>query len=102
MALVGRKPMKNRAKKSDALLLTNGDWVPHDLRRTGATLMQSIKVAPAIIERVLNHVEPSKLIRTYQTYDYADEKRDAWNKLGLRLQELVPQVVDPEPAKNGR
>ncbi len=98
MALVGRKPMKNRAKNSDTLLLTNGDWVPHDLRRTGATLMQSIKVAPAIIERVLNHVEPSKLIRTYQTYDYADEKRDAWNKLGLRLQELVPQLVEPEPA----
>jgi hypothetical protein len=40
--------------------------------------------------------------RTYQTYDYAEEKRDAWNKLGIRLQELVPQLVDPEPAKNGR
>lgn len=90
MALIGRKPMKNRAKNSDTLLLTNGDWVPHDLRRTGATLMQSIKIAPAIIERVLNHVEPSKLVRTYQTYDYAEEKRDAWNRLGQRLQEIIP------------
>ena len=92
MAGQGRKPMTNRAKNADALLLTSGDWVPHDLRRTGATLMQSIKVAPAIIERVLNHVEPSKLIRTYQTYDYAEEKREAWNRLGDKLTVLLPQL----------
>lgn len=90
MAGLGRKPMTNRTKSSDALLLTGGDWVPHDLRRTGATLMQSVKVAPAIIERVLNHVEPSKLVRTYQTYDYAEEKRDAWNRLGDKLTALLP------------
>lgn len=89
LAASGRKPMRNRSKNSDALLLVNGDWVPHDLRRTGATIMQSLHVAPAIIERVLNHVEPSKLVRTYQTYDYADEKRDAWNRLGIRLSEIV-------------
>jgi hypothetical protein len=53
--------------------------------------MRSIKVAPAIIERVLNHVEPSKLVRTYQTYDYAEEKRDAWNRLGYKLTALLPQ-----------
>lgn len=93
LAVLGRKPMKNRAKTADSLLLTNGDWVPHDLRRTGATLMQAIKIAPAIIERVLNHVEPSKLVRTYQTYDYADEKREAWNRLGEKLQEIVPSIA---------
>ena len=93
MAAIGRKPMSNRTKNSDALLLVNGDWVPHDLRRTGATIMQSLHVAPAIIERVLNHVEPSKLVRTYQTYDYVEEKRDAWNRLGKRLAELVPQIA---------
>lgn len=92
LASVGRKPMSNRSKNSDALLLVNGDWVPHDLRRTGATIMQSLHVAPAIIERVLNHVEPSKLVRTYQTYDYAEEKRDAWNRLGTRLSEIVHQA----------
>ncbi len=90
---IGRKPMTNRSKYFDALLLVGGDWVPHDLRRTGATIMQSLHVAPAIIERVLNHVEPSKLVRTYQTYDYADEKRDAWNRLGKKLSELVPQLA---------
>lgn len=81
----GRKAMSNRSKRCDALILTGGDWVPHDLRRTGSTMLQKLGVTPEIIERVLNHVEPDKLRRTYQTYDYADEKREAWRLLGDRL-----------------
>lgn len=85
----GRKPMTNRSKKCDALILTGGDWVPHDLRRTGSTMLQKLGVTPEIIERVLNHVEPDKLRRTYQTYDYADEKREAWRLLGARLTDVT-------------
>jgi len=81
----GGKPMSNRSKKADALILSGGDWVPHDLRRTGATMMQSLGVVPDVIERCLNHVEPNKLRRTYQTYDYATEKQEAWQLLGDRL-----------------
>lgn len=81
----GGKPMSNRSKKADALILSGGDWVPHDLRRTGATMMQSLGVVPDVIERCLNHVEPNKLRRTYQTYDYAAEKQEAWQLLGDRL-----------------
>ncbi|RBA23370.1 tyrosine-type recombinase/integrase [Herminiimonas fonticola] len=82
---LGGKPMSNRSKKANALILSAGDWVPHDLRRTGATMMQSLGVVPDVIERCLNHVEPNKLRRTYQTYDYATEKREAWQLLGDRL-----------------
>lgn len=85
LTVQGRAPMKNRSKRADALILSGGDWVPHDLRRTGATMMQSLGVVPDVIERCLNHVEPNKLRRTYQTYDYADEKREAWRLLGDRL-----------------
>jgi len=81
----GGKPMSNRSKQADALILSGGDWVPHDLRRTGATMMQSLGVVPDVIERCLNHVEPNKLRRTYQTYDYATEKQEAWQLLGDRL-----------------
>lgn len=52
-----------------ALFLSGGDWTPHDLRRTGATLLQSLGVTLEIIERVLNHTEPNKLRLTYQRYD---------------------------------
>lgn len=87
----GRKIWTNRSKKTDALILGGGDWVPHDLRRTGATFMQSLGITPGVIERVLNHIEPSKLIRTYQRYDYAGEKRDAWSRLGNHLAALAPR-----------
>ena len=60
-----RKPIRNKTKNADTFLLTGSVWVPRDLHRTGATLMRSIRVAPTIIERVLNHVKSSKLIRTY-------------------------------------
>lgn len=94
----GRKPMKNRSKAMDALMLANGDWVPHDLRRTGATMMQTVGVAPEIIERCLNHVEPDKLRRTYQTHDYALEKREAWRLLGERLSQILTNVK-PTPRR---
>lgn len=86
--------MSNRSKKADALILSAGDWVPHDLRRTGATVMQSLKVVPDVIERCLNHVEPDKLRRTYQTYDYADEKREAWRLLGDQLELILNPAVN--------
>jgi len=96
----GKLPLKNRSKNTDALILADGDWVPHDLRRTGATLMQSLDVEPNVIERVLNHVEPKKLVRIYQTFDYADKKRDAWQRLGNKLTELLldanPKLVDTD------
>ena len=89
MAAMNRKPMKNRSKSADALMLSGGDWVPHDLRRTGATMMQALGVTPEVIERVLNHVEKSAIKTVYQTYDYAKEKREAWRLLGDRLALLV-------------
>jgi integrase len=93
----GRKPMKNRSQRADALLLSGGDWVPHDLRRTGATMMQSLGVMPETIERVLNHVEPNKLKRTYQTYDYAAEKYEAWRLLGERLSLILNPLDNVVP-----
>jgi integrase len=83
-----RKPMKNR-RHDNTLVLgdgKNGAWTPHDLRRTGATMMQSLGVSLEIIDRCQNHVLPgSKVRRHYLLHDYADEKRAAWRLLGDRL-----------------
>lgn len=51
-------------------------WRIHDLRRTAASGMASLRVQPHIVEAVLNHA-PVKLQRTYQVWQYADEKREA-------------------------
>lgn len=68
----------------------NGEWTPHDLRRTGATYMQALKIPLDIIDRCQNHVlGGSRVRRHYLHYDYADEKREAWEKLGRRLEEIL-------------
>lgn len=81
--------MSNRTKATGALILAGGSWTAHDLRRTGATLMGELGVLSEIIERCLNHVEPSKIKRTYQRHEYTAEKRDAWRRLGDYLDELL-------------
>jgi len=50
-------------------------WTPHDLRRTAASHMASLKVAPHIIDRLLNHAMSSVTERHYNFYAYDEEKR---------------------------
>jgi len=87
-----RKPMKNR-RCDDTLVLAGGktgDWTPHDLRRTGATMMQALGVPLDTIDRCQNHVlSGSKVRRHYLHHDYATEKREAWHALGTRIEELL-------------
>ena len=74
-----------RTKAKGTLRLPGGDWTPHDLRRTGATMMGELGVMGEIIERCLNHVEPNKLKRIYQRQERKAEQREAWRLLGERL-----------------
>ncbi|CCB91131.1 putative uncharacterized protein [Waddlia chondrophila 2032/99] len=78
-----------RSKETDFLILSRGTWKPHDLRRTGATLMNSLGVLPEVAERCLNHTEENKMKRIYQRYGYEDEMREAWDKLGEHLEQLI-------------
>jgi len=86
----------NRSQANTALMLPGGNWTPHDLRRTGATMMTALGVLPEIAERCLNHTEENKMKRTYQRHSYDNEKRAAWQLLGERLERLTsgaPNVV---------
>lgn len=82
-----RKPLKNRRHDNSLVLAdgANGEWTPHDLRRTGSTLMQSLKVPEHVRERCLNHSVGGKISRIYGRWEFADEKRDAWQSLGELL-----------------
>lgn len=86
------KPLSHR-RHDDSLVLDggkNGEWTPHDLRRTGATMMQEMGIALDIIDRCQNHVMPgSKVRRHYLHYDYAGEKTEAWRRLGERIEEVL-------------
>ena len=77
--------MKNRSQDAHALELPGGRWVPHDLRRTAATMMVQLGVLPDVVEKCLNHTEPNKLRRIYQRASYEVPMREAWRLLGDRL-----------------
>ncbi|WP_409295403.1 tyrosine-type recombinase/integrase [Pseudomonas sp. KCJK8670] len=91
--------LKNRSKPlpgrhhDDSLVLskgTKGEWTPHDLRRTGATLMQVLGVNLDIIDRCQNHqFGGSKVRRHYLHYNYAKEKSEAWRILGEHLIDIL-------------
>ena len=83
--------MKNRSKLIDTLILPRGKWTPHDLRRTGATLMGSLGVRSDVIEKCLNHVEQNALVRIYQRQSLEAEQREAWRLLGERLELLATE-----------
>lgn len=84
-----KEAMTNRSASVETLSLPGGKWTPHDLRRTGATVMTMLGIAPEVVERCLNHTEQSKVKRIYQRYSYAPEMRHAWELLGSRLEALT-------------
>lgn len=86
--------MSNRTAKAQALLLPGGKWTPHDLRRTGATLMTAIGVIPEVAERCLNHAEENKVKRIYQRHSYLKEMTEAWSLLGDHLEMLTHSLGD--------
>lgn len=90
---VGDRQSKNklsgRSKDIESLVLTGGKWTPHDLRRTGATIMGDLGIAPDVTEKCLNHTEENKVKRIYQRQKLEVEQAEAWQVLGNRLNFLV-------------
>jgi hypothetical protein len=79
----------------------NGDWTPHDLRRTGATMMQALGVSLDVIDRCQNHVlAGSRVRRHYLHHDYAEEKKCAWNLLGDRLSAVLSSTYEHPPTES--
>ena len=96
---------KSKAKLDKALLATMNthaktgtrvdplpNWTLHDLRRTAKTLMARAGVRPDISERVLGHVIAG-VEGTYDRHSYAEEKRDALEKLAS----MIERILNPLP-----
>jgi integrase len=68
-------------------------WRLHDLRRTCATGMAELGVAPHIIEAVLNHVSGHKggVAGIYNRARYADEMRAALERWAAHVASIVAE-----------
>ena len=77
---------KSKARIDKAMQATE-EWDLHDLRRTCASGLGELRVAPHVIEAVLNHKsgQIKGVARVYNRYDYEDEKRDALDAWAHKL-----------------
>ncbi|SHL47476.1 tyrosine-type recombinase/integrase [Bradyrhizobium lablabi] len=86
------KAMQDALQKHGRTVEALPKWTLHDLRRTAKTLMARAGVRPDISERVLGHVIAG-VEGTYDRHSYADEKRDALEKLAA----MIGRILNPQP-----
>ena len=89
----GRSPVSGWSKIKRRLdeAMKIPPWRLHDLRRTAATGMAEIGIAPHIVEAALNHISGAKagVAGTYNRAAYAEEKRAALERWATHVQGLV-------------
>lgn len=66
------------------------EWRFHDLRRTAASGMARLGIAPHVVEKVLNHISGtiSGIAAVYNRYGYDAERREALEAWGKCLEEM--------------
>ena len=89
---------KSRNKKhqyrveNNSLVLSDREWTPHDLRRTGATMMQGLvgkQTGILLVDLCLHHNVVTGSAKHYLFDNYADEMKEAWIKLGNRIEAIL-------------
>ncbi len=63
-------------------------WRVHDIRHAVSTGLAKLRVAPHVIDRVLHHASGSRIHRTYNAWEYLDEKTEALTKWAGYLDSL--------------
>jgi hypothetical protein len=63
-------------------------FIQHDIRRTVRSQLSRLRVAEEVREAILAHARPG-IKGVYDHHDYLNEKRDALDLWGGRLNEIV-------------
>ena len=79
-------------------------WRLHDLRRTCASGVARLGIAPHVIEKVLNHSSGaiSGVAAVYNRYAYTEEKRAALDIWARALEAIVRPGEDNVVSMRGR
>lgn len=77
------------------------DFVPHDLRRTAASLMTGMGINRLVVSKILNHVEKG-VTKVYDRHGYDSEKAHALNAWGARLSAMVSDKARASNVKEFR
>ena len=90
-------PLKGR-RNDNSLVLNNGEngnWTPHDLRRTGSTMLEAMGEDQNMIDRCQNHkIDEPKTRAHYMHFKYITPKRKVWARLGLEIKNILAGKPD--------
>lgn len=88
---------KIRKSRKESNQPSLADWTLHDIRRTVASGMARLNVAPHIIEKILNHSAGiiSGVAAVYNRYEYADETKKALDMWSAHIQHILIPANDP-------
>jgi integrase len=92
----------SRAKKKlDEAAKLAALWVLHDLRRTAASGMAKLGLAPHVVEAVLNHKsgQVRGVAAVYNRYSYASEKREALALWAKHVEQCANNFIVARPAE---
>lgn len=67
-------------------------FTPHDFRRTAATRMNELGIAPHIVEKILNHTLQG-VMGTYNRAEYLEERKAALQAWGAAVERIVGNTV---------
>jgi integrase len=98
-AISGFSKAKARLDCASGIGLSDRDeWRVHDIRRSVATLMAEMGIAPHVVDKLLNHVSGAirGVAAVYNRHSYTDERRRALDAWARRL----AAIVDAEAAGN--
>jgi integrase len=77
------------------------DWRPHDLRRTCATGMRTLRIDRLTVSKVLNHAEGG-ITQVYDRYTMDAERYTAWEAWARKVESIIrpgPDNVVQMPAR---
>lgn len=74
-------------RKGDGLVIPVTNWSPHNLRRTGRTLLAALGCPDEVGEAILGHM-PAEMVATYNAYSYDVERVEWLAKLAGYLERL--------------
>jgi integrase len=75
---------------------TIAPFILHDLRRTAATGMARLNIAPHVVDKILNHLSGTirGVAAVYNRFEYLDERRAALEAWGRYVENLVHPAGD--------
>jgi integrase len=96
----GARPFTNTNPLRDRVHHLMGEETPYfqlrDLRRSAATLMAELRIAPHVVDKVLNHSggEIQGVAAIYNRFQYLDERKLALEALGRKVAQLIGRDPD--------